>query len=131
VPVLACVERPVKLEFHAEEVIVTTCQFIDAIVRPVWGDSGLFCIISFTGCLVFLVLYSQGGLLRSGVCKVYLCGHIKFQILITHVEGGADYVQWGKKCRCLNPDILLSVRLPESTVDRRKKNVIFMEIGRI
>lgn len=78
-PVLACVVGPVKLELHAEEVIVTTCQFIDAIVRPLWGDSGLFCIISFAGCLVFLVLYSQGGLLRSGVCKIYLCGHIKFR----------------------------------------------------
>ena len=96
-PVLACVERPVKLEFHAEEVIVTTCQFIDAIVRPLWGDSGLFCNISFAGCLVFLVLYSQGGLLRSGVCKIYMGGHIKFQIPITKAEGRAGYFQWGKK----------------------------------
>jgi len=94
--VLACVERPVKLEFHAGEVIVTTCQFIDAIVRPLWGDSGLFCIISFAGCLVFLVLYSQGGLLRSGVCKVYLYGHIKFQIRITQAEGCAGYLLLGK-----------------------------------
>ena len=82
-PVLACVVGPVKLELHAEEVIVTTCQFIDAIVRPLWGDSGLFCIISFAGCLVFLVLYSQGGLLRSGVCKIFLGGHINLQIPIT------------------------------------------------
>lgn len=95
-PALGPVERPVKLEFHAEEVIVTTCQFIDAIVRPLWGDSGLFCIISFAGCLVFLVLYSQGGLLRSGVCKVYLCGYIKFQILITQAEVFAGCFQWGK-----------------------------------
>jgi hypothetical protein len=64
--VLAYVERPVKLE----EVIFSTCQSIDAIVMLRWVDSGLFCSMSFTGCLVFLVLYVQGGLLRSGVWKV-------------------------------------------------------------
>ena len=169
-PVLACVERPVELEFHPEEVIVSTCQFIDAIVRPLWGDSGLFCIISFAGCLVFLGLYSQGGLLRSGVRKVYLkrLRWSRGSVLAfgTQVRGGqtrpkpSDFSgrkkilstpsfggevkpsvscrrfkackrslnvtwksvifrqnsSWKKKRRCLIPDVLSSVWLPESIV---------------